>query len=479
MIVEAKLGDFLESLGVQEDVKSFIEGLPNDAKPFYVNVLKKNPSISVAELQAAQPPQKQDPYLPAERQYASAYFQDERMERWYLVNMRKLRRGILDTQVLPEEYWDVSNLLNDKLQEVLDWYRMTSPDIEHMDISQTIRASDEWHQLVAGQGEGTEYYPTNPNNIVYGPQWGDDEKWNGWTIQQITTENDLSAEGNKMNHCVGSYWSDVESGNVLIFSLRDHQNEPHVTMETNADLREFQQIQGNSNQDPKDEYKKMIAEWIRSLPGEHYLNEVGENSPYETFYNGYSDVDDMIKSLEMMLTANEYGLIEHQDGSDINLEDLMQTLIQTQEKQSGQWSRDSDYHGSDITESPSAFVRLAIRIGEHEDQEAYGLFQLEKAAYQILQENEEEFYKNWWWEYWESPPDEDEFETPEEYDAAMEKYYEESNEAESEAVDEAMRYWTRYALPRDTIKILHDMREEGKYPSWESLVKLYEKEKAA
>lgn len=42
----------------------------------------------------------------------------------------------------------------------------------------------------------------------------------------------LTQEGDAMGHCVGGYCDDVLSGNTRIFSLRDAQGEPHVTIET-------------------------------------------------------------------------------------------------------------------------------------------------------------------------------------------------------------------------------------------------------
>ena len=45
-------------------------------------------------------------------------------------------------------------------------------------------------------------------------------------------ETALKHEGNTMGHCVGGYCYDVERGNSRIFSLRDAQGQPHVTIET-------------------------------------------------------------------------------------------------------------------------------------------------------------------------------------------------------------------------------------------------------
>jgi hypothetical protein len=45
----------------------------------------------------------------------------------------------------------------------------------------------------------------------------------------------LDYEGKTMGHCVGSYCDEVSGGNTKIYSLRDKNGEPHVTIEVNKD----------------------------------------------------------------------------------------------------------------------------------------------------------------------------------------------------------------------------------------------------
>lgn len=54
---------------------------------------------------------------------------------------------------------------------------------------------------------------------------------NGWTIQNLTTPEELEAEGNAMGHCVGGYDHHVASGHSIIHSLRDPEGKPHATIE--------------------------------------------------------------------------------------------------------------------------------------------------------------------------------------------------------------------------------------------------------
>jgi hypothetical protein len=47
----------------------------------------------------------------------------------------------------------------------------------------------------------------------------------------------LNAEGSAMGHCVGGYCDDVASRGTKIYSLRDKNNNPHVTVETRPGSR--------------------------------------------------------------------------------------------------------------------------------------------------------------------------------------------------------------------------------------------------
>ena len=78
-----------------------------------------------------------------------------------------------------------------------------------------------------------------------------------------------------MDNCVGSYCPNVESGRSVIYSLRDPQNNPHITMETDS-YNEVEQIQGKSNSEPKNIYKNMIKEWIQSDKNQEIKKEEDE-----------------------------------------------------------------------------------------------------------------------------------------------------------------------------------------------------------
>jgi alkylhydroperoxidase family enzyme len=128
---------------------------------------------------------------------------------------------------------------------------------------------------------------------------------NGWTMQHLTTPDQLAFEGDEMGHCVGGYGGQVERGDSVIYSLRDKKGVPHATIEMegqqqpnngdtyddghgsmneinvqphmygfHGDIGSFQadpwqvvQIQGKGNSTPKPEYQGMVKEWLDQMRG--------------------------------------------------------------------------------------------------------------------------------------------------------------------------------------------------------------------
>lgn len=261
-----KLVSYLQSIGANPDIANYIMSQPNPAhRQFLVNEFRKNPSMTLQQLQGTQQPQQIDPYLGNERGIAQQY---PDMAKWILVNLRRLRGGVLfnDEQMqrfLGTSFLRTYTILIDKLPEIKDWYNDIQPELASYSAEQAIAASDEWHKMMAEKGEGKYYEPTKSGLVVYGPKWRK-EKWNGWTVQEIRSKNDLEVEGNRMSHCIAAYYDDVEKGNARIYSLRDPTNNPKVTIQTNGKGDGVQQIEGFANRTPDEEYKYMISEWVMS-----------------------------------------------------------------------------------------------------------------------------------------------------------------------------------------------------------------------
>ena len=90
----------------------------------------------------------------------------------------------------------------------------------------------------------------------------------GWTVQELSTGEELEAEGEVMQHCVGSYCplgsTLAEQGNIIVYSLRDPKGRPHATMETREGWDRFTQVQGKQNRAPEQQYLERVVEFART-----------------------------------------------------------------------------------------------------------------------------------------------------------------------------------------------------------------------
>ena len=314
IIISATRDDYLRSLGATDDIISYINSKDNKTAQFLTNEFRKNPQLTFQQLEQMSMPQKAQPDWSTEIKMLRVKFPDE-MVSWLLPMLRIKRNRALSFNAAAPEYHEFfgSVLANNDLLNMRDWLRSENPELASYTYEQAVRASEEWHAMVASGGEGLEY---GERNIVYGPIWKN-EQFNGWTIQEVRTRNDLLAEGYRMDHCVGDYCEEVKSGVSRIFSLRDPENEPHVTMETDLSGKEARQIRGKSNSIPKDEYKAMIREWVESGTGMVSFTDEDNDLYYEwdkalDDYYKVNNLDNMIESINEVLNkykeGDEYGL---------------------------------------------------------------------------------------------------------------------------------------------------------------------------
>ena len=447
-----KKEDYLRMLGATQDIISFILSSPDPQ--FLLNEFRKNPSQTVEDLKKIEIPQGKDPYLPQEYDLASRF--PEWMNRWVLVQLKKIRKPDIYGNIK----YDFPNIFNNgyisKLSEIQDWAGRNNIELASYDLEQAAIASNRWHKEMAEKGKGKKY---EEKNIVYGPQWIDiktgeeNKKWQGWTIQLVQTENDLQTEGNKMDNCVADYYDDVAAENTRIFSLRDPQNEPHVTMEVKPGiLLHFAQIEGRSHSDPKEEYKQMISYWIKTFdtpPTSENSESPWSDMPY---YYRLENMNSVLANVAKYGDLDEYGFANNEDWS---FYQIIDDLIRESNKETSNY-RDNDYDG-DIAESASLVVAAAIKLGPQY------VSQLEKAVEEFSQHFDEELDK---YNYYEPDPHsmpkiDDEEWSDEQYEEVLEKWREEQSEIEGEMIDEYRRNHMPYGFIDDLYRELNKAREKG------------------
>ena len=92
-----------------------------------------------------------------------------------------------------------------------------------------------------------------------------------WQIRQLVRHSQLVVEGNRMQHCVGSYRRDCQSGSSAIFSLglvqeidgTYEQVEPRVTIEVCRSSKWLLQAKAKWNDEPGKIESEVLAKWGR------------------------------------------------------------------------------------------------------------------------------------------------------------------------------------------------------------------------
>src|SRR5437667_6864302 len=209
--------NYLQSLGVQADVIQFVSGQPPEVAKRLVNELRKNNQATMQQLQEmAQGLAKKQKYEPTQRELALAnrWEGTPGLSQWVLLQTKKYRKKKIphaDPNLLagamrnfpPYEFeyawpegtlqhalvnrapgWSLS-YIQPAFEEISDWINSTGAQIASFDLPAAIAASNKWHEEQAAQGAGQGY---QEKNVVFTLK-------NGWTIQQVRTENDLKVEG--------------------------------------------------------------------------------------------------------------------------------------------------------------------------------------------------------------------------------------------------------------------------------------------
>ncbi len=332
IILSQTMTSYLETLQVEPNVIQYIMSQPQEHAQLLTNEIRKNPNLTTKQLQQVQQPQQINPYLNHEIKHTSFY--DKIFGKWMLVNFRKIRKGVNDLKKLSPIDLGIYDTFFDKTEEIHDWYRNVNPDISSYSAQEATLSSDEWHRMMAGKGKGKRYEPTKPESIIYGPEW-QNLAWQGWTIQKVVSENDLLAEGNKMDHCVGSFCKGVEDKSIIIYSLRDPQNNPKVTIETDGSGKEVEQIQGNSNSYPDGVYTDMIKEWVN----------YGKGSPERLRKDRYFinwEIGGSLDSIAYQLQDLRNGYIEENDGDYNDISPSDYGLEENESPEFVEWSNNFD-----------------------------------------------------------------------------------------------------------------------------------------
>lgn len=187
--------------------------------------------------------------------------------------------------------YSFTNQFRDKLVSMRDYIKSLDEREQYKalrgDFNAVNAKAEKWHEdLAKGSGVAGQ-------DISVSKYFEDTEPYfdlkNGWKIVRLTSQAACKLEGGEMGHCVGG--GGYTPQNIL--SLRDPKGRPHATIEIRrvGPKIEIHQIKGKQNKSPKDEYKQMVREMIRSNPEKYVVKADAENIGFVTWDNRGYDPD--------------------------------------------------------------------------------------------------------------------------------------------------------------------------------------------
>ena len=290
----------LQESGISQGVIDFINSFPDDqTKGRLIGALNRNPSLTIDDLRTQILEKRQ--YQPTDfEKIAVSNFETEDFKRWMLF-VFKNKRTTSDDNGRSFRY-DIQNMEefisdSEHIEDFYIAYKRDNPSYQLGNLSweEAKIASDDWHEASFKKGTGKFYEPyerDEEGNLI-------DRRIvkiypDGWKMVKVISENDLEVEHQLMHHCVNTYDYKVRNGISKIYSLRDQNNKPHVTIEVSSDGT-VKQIKGYNNAKVEDEeLVKKIKEFFdeedsidRTAGGEklrdYYLNQ------YEIYWGTYPD----------------------------------------------------------------------------------------------------------------------------------------------------------------------------------------------
>jgi hypothetical protein len=133
------------------------------------------------------------------------------------------------------EYTRAVDFLRKSGNLIAQWAKLKRVDLMKLSLAEVIEATKGFrYSAKVRQGE-----------VVY--KFG-----SGWTMQSLRGRRELEDEHKALNHCVNTYCDAVDRGSSVIYSLRDPDGVPYVTMEWNPSSKapyygEFAQVFGQGN----------------------------------------------------------------------------------------------------------------------------------------------------------------------------------------------------------------------------------------
>lgn len=153
---------------------------------------------------------------------------------------------------------NINNIDKIPIEHIIDYLNEAKHNVSNMSVPQVLQQVREWDDKLASKHrDATE--DDDDDRLAILKKYS-----NGYRWVSLTTRQALKREGDLMGHCVGgeTYYNKVAGGRVSIFSLRDANNKPHVTIEYDPRKKMVLQIKGKKNEPPIKKYRPAVVDLI-------------------------------------------------------------------------------------------------------------------------------------------------------------------------------------------------------------------------
>ncbi len=302
----------LEEQGADLDTINFIKNSEQSIKPLYVKYLKENPFAKKEDLQNNVKTSQQLQRLNNHNEINFANEFSEPFKSWTLFQLRKQKRDNSDKYLIEGDLFDLDELF-DSYKKIYEWATYKKYENSHFAITnftfeEALNISDIWLQAKNGHGQGQVYVPLqrDKNGEIIDPKvlhiFED-----GWFVVLLDNENDLLAEGKRLNHCVGddkSYLRGVKNNTIQILSIRNSYNKPQATIEISWPDKRILQVRGFSDQTPDVETREHLIEFFKNYSAE-FTHEISTSSLIDDTDWGNIDFEDLPEEIDRILNNPE------------------------------------------------------------------------------------------------------------------------------------------------------------------------------
>jgi hypothetical protein len=162
---------------------------------------------------------------------------NEKLIRWVAEKISPAAYEFQEGRKTGRQLSEFYNSLQTALPQIAYWAEKTKPDLFRMSASQAISLASDMVE---------DDFPVPQGEVIY--RFPD-----GWTVQELKTPEQVYAEGEVMQHCMREsahgldFCERIDLGAIRLFSLRNPQGRPGVSMEYDTNENAFIQIFAKQN----------------------------------------------------------------------------------------------------------------------------------------------------------------------------------------------------------------------------------------